>query len=425
MLEFSPDLDARLCYLLVLACAIISARVQVLGRLEPLKQKIIYAWGQRSTWLVFTIYLLLPLALFWFLDRTGAIKDTSVFAALLVGLAYPAILSGGTSLKPTDGLAGVLGWLNKAVDGVVVKTTSMVALRAQLFERVIVDHLAKDANARTLVEELALQYAASRDDVRQELAQHGADTRAQAQTVYDHATGSAVGLKPITELLPKLKVRAKSPYGQAKSAIWGYALLSAGVALAAVIVAFIGPMDVRFYAWRITKPGISDLDLHRTRVGLAHLLSHGGERAAQIRERLLGALQRPGLDTRRADQVLQLLIAHRGSTTGPSTMAIAHQLTDGLRASAVDIRARIHHTLLFLADEMLAAQPPMSAPTPAAGNASVDGVAPEPQDKAKALGKKLNGLREWKPLATESPIDLERRWHDWNDWWRAAAPAGM
>ncbi|MBI4624805.1 MAG: hypothetical protein HY736_16515, partial [Verrucomicrobia bacterium] len=160
MFDFSPDWDPRACYLVVLGCAIISARVQVLGRLTILKQKSIYAWGQRSIWLVFTVYLLLPLALFWILDRTGAVKDTSLFAALLVGLAYPAILSGGTAVKPTEGLAGVFDWLNKAMDNVTASTTSMVALEAQLFERVIVDHIEKNAEARKLVEGLALQYAA-------------------------------------------------------------------------------------------------------------------------------------------------------------------------------------------------------------------------------------------------------------------------
>src|SRR3954466_13056693 len=109
MLVFSPDWDSRVCYVVVFVCALLSARIQLSGRLDILKEKTIYAWGMYSTWVVYSVYLVVPLVLFWFLDRTGAISDTSVFSALLVGLAYPAVLSGGTSLKTTDGLSSVFG----------------------------------------------------------------------------------------------------------------------------------------------------------------------------------------------------------------------------------------------------------------------------------------------------------------------------
>src|SRR5664279_1470228 len=99
MLSFSPDWDARYCYLIVLGCGILSALIQVQGRLDVLRNKAIYAWSLWTTWLVFSTYLLIPLMLFWLLDRTGALQDTSFFAALLVGFAYPLVLSGGSSLK--------------------------------------------------------------------------------------------------------------------------------------------------------------------------------------------------------------------------------------------------------------------------------------------------------------------------------------
>ena len=417
MLEFSPDWDARLCYLLVLLCAVISARVQVLGRLEILKQKIVYAWSQPSTWLVFTIYLFLPLALFWLLDRTGAIKDTSAFAALLVGLAYPAILSGGTSLKPTEGLAGVFDWLNKALDSVTARTTSMVALEAQIFERELVDHLEKDAQARKLVEELALRYAPSRAAAQTELASKKGDPRAQAEALYDFATGSALGLKPITELLPHLGAQARSPYTKAVRSIWLYGLLSAVLAVAALLFAFSPTGELNFLIWRITKVGIAESDLHRTSLALAKRLANDEMPGAPVRARLVEAVQLPGMESKRADQILQLIVAARGDTQQSRFFAIANEFADALRVNSVDVRARINHTLLLLADEILAVRKDELAKSKADRE-----MLETLRVRTEELAKALDSLRAWKPLGTESLIDLERKVKEWHQWWQLTFP---
>ncbi|HXM73671.1 MAG TPA: hypothetical protein VN904_00225, partial [Chthoniobacterales bacterium] len=104
-LSVSPDLDARWCYAVVLVCGLISAQLQLNKRF--LELKISRVWIVPNTWFVFLIYLFIPLALFWVMDRTGALNDTSLFAALLVGLAYPAILAGGFGgLKTPTGIEG-------------------------------------------------------------------------------------------------------------------------------------------------------------------------------------------------------------------------------------------------------------------------------------------------------------------------------
>ena len=82
-LSVSPDLDARWCYLIVLLCGLISARSQLYKRFVDFK--VSGAWLVPSTWLVFAIYLAIPIALFWLMDRMNALNDTSLFAALLVG----------------------------------------------------------------------------------------------------------------------------------------------------------------------------------------------------------------------------------------------------------------------------------------------------------------------------------------------------
>lgn len=421
MLEFSPDWDARACYLVVFVCALVSARVQVLGRLAVLKQKAVYAWGQRSTWLVYTIYLLLPLGLFWILDRMGALQDTALFAALLVGFAYPAILAGGTTIKPAGGLGGIFDWLNKAMDGVIAKTTSSVALEAQLFERVVVDHLEKNAPALKLVTDLALQYAASREEALKELAA-AADPRAKAQIAFEYATDSAEGLKPLTEILPQLGLKAASPYARAKNYRVAYACLATAACVAIAVPVFHPRGDLWFRTWRIAKPGLSQTDLARTERALARHLRAGGARAEQARAALLLTLQQPGLDSKRADHILQLLVADRGDPSTAEFNRIALGLTQALRAGAVDIRLRVNHALLLLASEWVAAR---TAAVERAAQDAAAGAKPVEAGLAK-LSERLAGLSAWKPLDTESPLDLERKWLEWREWWLAAAlpPSG-
>jgi len=48
-------------------------------------------------------YTLIPLALFWLLDRTNAIHDTSLFAAILIGVGYQQILSGSFATLKAPG----------------------------------------------------------------------------------------------------------------------------------------------------------------------------------------------------------------------------------------------------------------------------------------------------------------------------------
>ena len=85
-LSVSPDLDARWCYLIVLLCGLISARAQLYKRFVDFK--VSGAWLVPSTWLVFAIYLAIPIALFWLMDRMNALNDTSLFAALLVVICF-------------------------------------------------------------------------------------------------------------------------------------------------------------------------------------------------------------------------------------------------------------------------------------------------------------------------------------------------
>jgi len=394
MLEISPDLDARLCYAIVLLCALISARVQVYGRLRGLKERAIYAWSLPSTWGVFLTYVAIPLGLFWFLDRTGALRDTSFFAALLVGLAYPSIISGSTGVKPVQGLAGVMGWLDKATDSLITKIVECVSIDAHRFQKRVLDRMG-DATFREAVLSVAQEYGDT-TAMDQELAAE-TDAKKRDLILYDYATQSALGLYPLTEKLNKFGLKkSDSPYFRARLALVCWVVLQLALVIGVGAACFSRGGEERFELWRLSKPGISQNDLNRARHRLSHFLAEGGDTSNRTRARLAHALDRPGLEVQRADEIIRLLLQYRGANGSPLFYLTAEALTNSLRVSSVDVRARVQHALLLLAKET--AQ----------------------REKMPPLPETLN---KWQPLATDSPIDLEEIWRTWDEWWHQAIAA--
>ena len=144
-LSISPDLDARLCYSVVLLCGLFSARTQIYKRFVVLKMNITEVWLVPTTWMMFGIYLLTPLGLFWLMDRTGALNDTSLLAALLVGLAYPAILEGGFGgLKVPSGLGDVVKPVQAFTDKMIESVNQAVARHQRKFEDFVVNRTVTD-----------------------------------------------------------------------------------------------------------------------------------------------------------------------------------------------------------------------------------------------------------------------------------------
>jgi hypothetical protein len=91
-LGVSPDLSALWCYLTVGALGAWVAVREIRKRFGGIAG----IWLQSRTWELFLAYVAVPLGLFWLLDRTAAIADTSLFAAALVGVGYERIITGQT-----------------------------------------------------------------------------------------------------------------------------------------------------------------------------------------------------------------------------------------------------------------------------------------------------------------------------------------
>ena len=111
-LSFSPDIDASLCYLVVLFFGLLSGWREVIA--QPNIRDTFVIWGRPVTWLLFFIMAVSPALMFWILDRVGALHDTSLIAAAIVGIAYTQIVQGDTKYKApgdTSPIWNFLTWL--------------------------------------------------------------------------------------------------------------------------------------------------------------------------------------------------------------------------------------------------------------------------------------------------------------------------
>lgn len=119
----SPDVPAYVCYLLVLVTGMLVARSQVNRLLSAFPQR----WGFLSTWALFWTHSAVPVALFWLLDYTNAVRDTSLFGALVVAFGYRQVFAGGVESIRLPGQTQRLwqpfeAWVNRVVERIALRS---------------------------------------------------------------------------------------------------------------------------------------------------------------------------------------------------------------------------------------------------------------------------------------------------------------
>ncbi|MCW5554508.1 MAG: hypothetical protein KIS67_20410 [Verrucomicrobiae bacterium] len=390
-LSISPDWDARLCYAVVFACGIISAQFQLYKRFQDLK--ITGFWLVPNTWLVFAIYLAIPLGLFWLMDRMSALNDTSLFAALLVGLAYPAILAGGFGgIKAPSGLDGMLKPLEAFTDTVIKSVIKTVARYEKRFEDFIVGRMRFDKAIFDEVLGLAKSGgsdSAALDDQLKDLDGAGISDSSlllekRARLIYLYLSAMPDFLATLTG---NRKVMGKR--------IWNSPIIRTRVVVCVMIVLFCSLIStgiyvftrptvaIAYHTWRIGKPNNSERDRFRARENLLPYL-HDAQLGPDAYQSLARAIRSPGLPIERVDLVLQLLLQARDQQFHQDMLC--NHLVNNLRVESVDARSRIQQTLVFLAEKR------------------------DPQFK-----QNQKALAGWNPTNGDSVTSLE----DWIGQWKA------
>lgn len=394
MESVSPDLEAFYCYLIVLAVGVFVAWRQVSAKLGKLPG----FWVIPGTWLLFLAYTSVPVILFWLLDRTGAIRDTSLFAALLVGLGYQQILAGGLASIKAPGETSTL-WqpFSKWTDRVAEDVSERVQRNDSRFRERVIAELAKDEEKLRTMEILVLSRVAKPEDVpkvRAELEK----IRQGFQSVGEESARENIAkhlyreLKRISDRDAEFLMYRRAITNRATYYWYAREWRSKALALGVAVLLLIGALwtyrqfarpeyKVEYYAWRLGKAGTTPADRYRAKRNLLALLGNEATSATAC-GRLAELLHDPDLQVASVDHVLSLLIEALGIRSGNADHILS-PLAGALRSGNVDTRARVHDTLLYLA--------------PKAGYATLA----------------CAGLNEWKPTQGNSPSELDQYVDRW------------
>jgi hypothetical protein len=388
-LSVSPDLNALFCYAVVILLGLITAGREISNRLVNMPSR----WIMVNTWLLFFAYWFLPVVLFWLLDRTNAIHDTSLFAAVLIGAGYQQILSGNAAtIRPTGEISKFWkpfsAWADHVADGI----RNRVARNDALFIEGLFADVVETEEKQKNLNDLAMAYSTNVSELQKALnavqAQAsvlGADglLARRIRVLYEDLKRSA----PLTWqfLLYEKKVISRWFYYWYEKE-WRSKAAATVVATVLIIGAVLGLNRLwtsenlgRYYVWRLAKANATDVDHFRARQQLVKYLA---QTEMPYRD-LTDLLRFGGLPTKTAENILSLLVETRDSAAAHKAN-LPFLLADSLRTDNPDVRARIHDVLKYCGDE-------------------------------RKL--EIGDLRDWKPSAKDTSTDIDARVKEWKRVW--------
>jgi hypothetical protein len=404
-LSFSPDVDARICYLIVLLCALFAAYRQVDRRLATFPG----SWTEPPTWLLYGSYALVPVGLFWLLDRTGAVNDTSVVAAVLIGVGYERILSGQGQPTVPAPISGLWTPFIAFADSISARVSRRIADRIFRFDRRLIDEVAADPQrfdalmnlARSLARDVqALDRKIEEIEVKRSTLGDRLTREKQILTRYSEVAQAPRWL----ELLRDAQVISQATFASYPTDSGVGSRVAVIILPVLFVLAFlalsgklVGPIDQEYQLWRLDKVSATAADQWRTREALATYVADPATTAgmsARIAELARGPAMQPG----RVDLALQVLIA--GAKRARQVPLVAQEIAGALRAPIVDNRTRMHAALVHLAQVQLGANP-----------CAAEAGTPLPKM-----------LCDWKPTDGDSTVDVEERIDRWTAFWNGYLP---
>jgi hypothetical protein len=396
--SFSPDIDARICYLIVLLCALFAAYRQVERRLTTYPG----SWKEWPTWLLYTSYVAVPVGLFWLLDRTSAINDTSAVAAVIVGVGYERILSGQSQPGLPASLAGFWTPFSAFADSISARVSKRIADRIFRFDRLLLTDMADPTRFDTLK-----QLARSLTRTLPALDKKIDDLEANRKVLGDRLTQEKQAFEFYAEvaqaprwlqLLREAQAITETTYRSypSDSGVAARAFeVSLPIAFVALAIISGVLVDSEYRVWRLAKANATLTDQWRTREALGAYFTDPPATLSMTR-RISRILRSPILKVGQADLAIQTLLS--GAKRAKQIPLVGREITDALRVPVVDNRTRLHSALLYLAHLQTGTDP---CGTPAALPAQ---------------------LCNWKPTDGDSIVDLEDRIDRWTAFW-AVPPA--
>jgi len=405
----SPDIPAYVCYLIVLLVGMIVAASSV-NRLLATQPG---HWAFMETWLLFFAYSALPVVLFWFLDYTGAIRDTSLFAALVVAVGYQQVIAGGVQGIDMAGETSRL-WqpFEKWVQGIAARIARRSKRFKDKFEERVVSYIIADPQRTEALRALAIEYSVDGNQLSADLkviddqalpvgmAQNEFERFKNRRRV-EYLEDSLRASRPETfhDLLRKNRLVDWKNYWRFRNL---QSTLAAGVGIAllfaAVIVAWIcfsnEASQLRYHEWRFVRANSSDIDRFRAREYLGeHLekLAADPGKESEIKQaisRMIARLRYKAVMSQLSADIERFVVDNHSRAVDA---VVIPQLIMALQNENSDIRLHIHETLVALHKEDF-------------------------EDT-----KLPQELEAWVPQKDESPHVIACHIREWKNWWKLAS----
>jgi hypothetical protein len=355
-LGVSPDLDAFYCYAIVFVLGLLTAGNQISTRLGSFKGR----WIMVNTWLLFFAYSFVPVLLFWALDRTNAVHDTSLFAAILVGFGYQQILSGSVaSIQPAGDISKIWQPFAAWADSIADRIGNRIIVNDSRFDEKLLQAVRDDQAKFQRLRDVAFAHATDLPTLQQSLTAID-NLQPALETDVAIARKSAILYNNLKQSSPQTFDFLLFRNGITSHFFYRWyakefrsktTAAAVAAALAAVLIWGVHHIATpenlgHYYVWRLQRINTTDFDRFRAKEELLQRLRT--PRAPC--DRVISLLSTPNLPVKTADDVLGLLVeAHAEALS--QRVDILGRLFNSLRTENADIRRRIQDTLLYLSKE--------------------------------------------------------------------------
>jgi hypothetical protein len=409
----SPDIDARFCYLIVMLAGMLTAVREVDSRLS----RIPGGWSDLGAHRLFAFLWLTPVALFFLLDHTGAINDTSPVAALVVALTYSAFVAGAGQALPVQ-VTGLWAKLLGDVDRIQGDAQTRMQARIFHYVREATRDIAGKPGRFAALHMLARRLVADTASLDQHLAEidkqfaGDGDTLAiwkKTEALLRALSGVYVE-RGLTEEVPDLLRRERliswTTYswfpGDRVGGLWRNlsVLIPATLIVAIAVLSTTDRWNFEraWLGWRLSKTNATLVDLTRTREALIERFARSPQPTQELYS-LGGIIREASMTPARVDTTIGVMTdAVRQRADRDQLMPeLIVALIVSLRTANVDARSRVHNALLYLADSRLRGT-----------------------GENKDATLILDALRKWKPSESDSVTELAVRIDDWRHFFSLA-----
>ena len=358
------DVSAWICYLFIAAIGAVVSFYHISSKLAGAA----ILWARIELWVVYVLYVLFPIALFWLLDVTGELKDTSLLLAIFIALVYRKVLSGENDQVQSPGMLSSY-WvsLEALIEKLIENWGEKVHNHNQWRHRSIQRRLREQRNPKPLtalchfarrlsvplparVDEAHISNT-SKDISREEMIDFSEAVYIAALKEYPSEFPQIFveeGILTDREIWFHCKYRFRQVLTSVLSVILGYLLLASIVNLAKS--GSFNP-EIDYLVWRIGKANSSDKDLHRTSRAIVALMNRYGlssEKKAYLLNGLLEKLYGVDLAPERAESIIRIFGEFREQIQNKRRFVA--QLASILRSNRREIRVIVNNHLLFLAE---------------------------------------------------------------------------